>query len=196
HNAWTLKIGDKNEMLKVYEELDKVDDAIAELYSEETSITKDEAKQLMNESRDLTLDECLKYGFYTELENVKVVEVEETFNSIRTRNLQQRLNFNQNTMSKNKQTVWNKLKKDIDAFFGGIQNKIVFTADNSELDFYELGEDETPAIGDKARFDGKPAGDSNGGEYVIPNVGTYKFTGEELTEIVVSEDDDDNEVEN
>src|SRR5690606_14384592 len=123
HNAWTLKIGDKNEMLKVYEELDKVDDAIAELYSEETSITKEEAKQLMNESRDLTLDECLKYGFYTELENVKVVEVEETFNSIRTRNLQQRLNFNQNTMSKNKQTVWNKLKKDIDAFFGGIQNK-------------------------------------------------------------------------
>src|SRR5690606_5294290 len=115
------------EMLKVYEELDKVDDAIAELYSEETSITKDEAKQLMNESRDLTLDECLKFGFYTELENVKVVEVEDTFNSLRNRNNQQRLNFNNNMADKTKENKKKDLFTMIENFFLGTKNKIVFT---------------------------------------------------------------------
>ena len=192
HNAWTLTIGDKNEVIKTFEDLQKVDEAIAEIYSEETSITKEEALNLMNESRDLTLEECTSFGFYTELENVKIVETEETFNSIISR----RQNLNKN-MSKDK-SFWNKIKKDIDSFLGsGTQNKIVFTADNSELDFYELEEDATPAVGDKAKFDGKPAGDSNDGEYTMPSGETYKFTGEELTEIVPKEEEsDDLEAEN
>lgn len=193
HNAWTFKMGDKNEMLKIYEELDAVDAAISELYSEETSITKEEAQNLMNESRDLNLDECILFGFYTELENVKVVEAEEVFNSIISR----RNNF-KNNMNTEKKTVWNKLKQDIDAFFGTpsqAKNKIVFTAENAELDFYELADDATPAIGDKAKYDGKPAGDSNEGTYVLQSGETYTFSGEELTSITPKEEEVDTAVE-
>lgn len=193
HNAWTMAMGDKSEGQKVLEDLEQVDNAIAELYAEETSITVDEARQFMNESRDLTLDESIKFGFFTELENVKVVEATDVFNSLLTR----RENFNINKMSKDK-TFWNKIKKDIDAFLGGsgAQNKIVYTADNSELDFYELGEGDTPSVGDKARFDGKPAGETNEGEFVMADGTIYKFTGEELTEIEIKEDENELETEN
>lgn len=187
HNAWTwVGVGDKTDAKKAYEELDKVDNAIAELYSEETTLSKESALQFMSEERDLTLDECVNFGFYTEIENVRVVENAMAFNSIRNKRNQN------NNMAETKDS----LLKRIENFLKGAKNKIVFTAAGSELDFYELSEDATPAIGDKARFDGKPAGDSNDGEYLIPDVGTYKFTGEELTEIEALEPDDDNEVEN
>lgn len=199
HNAWTFAIGDKNEVKKIYEDLEKVDQAIAELYSEETSIPKEQASNLMNESRDLTLDECLEYGFYTELENVKVVEAEETFNSIILR----RQNLINNMSKPNNEAKKNDLWKQIENFFKpASKNKIVYTADNSELDFYELADDATPKAkdgetpGDKAKFDGKPAGESNNGEYIMPSGETYKFTGEELTEIVPKSEDNTLETEN
>lgn len=202
HNAWTwFMMGDKKEAKKVYEELEKVDDEIAELYSEETSITKENALQLMSESRDLTTDECLEYGFYTELENVHSVENSMIFNSIISRNSQNRQKIQNDMSEKNRQSAWNKLRNQIDDFFKGTKNKIVFTADNSELDFYELGEDETPkakdgeTAGDKAKFDGKPAGESNNGEYVMPSGETYKFEGEELIEIIAKEEEATDETE-
>ncbi|KUY29395.1 ATP-dependent Clp protease proteolytic subunit [Elizabethkingia ursingii] len=190
HNAWSWSFAmDKNEAQKIFEDLDKVDNEIADLYAEETSITKEEALQFMNESRDLTIEECKKYGFYSELENVRVIENSAVFNSIISRNVQNRQKFQNNMSDKNKKSAWNKLKNQIDDFFGGAKNKIVYTADNSELDFYELGENDTPAVGDKAIFDGKAAGESNDGEYVMPSGETYKFMGEELTEIVAKAED-------
>lgn len=196
HNAWLWQKTDQHEAKKVYEELVTVDNEIAELYSEETSITKDLALQFMKESRDLQVDECIKYGFYTELENVHVIENSLIFNSIISRNQQNR-KINQNNMSETKkQNAWNKIMKDVEAFFKSDtpKNKIAFTAENAELNFYELGETDTPKIGDKAQFDGKPAGESNNGEYVMQSGETYKFTGEELTEIVpkATEDNTDN----
>ena len=97
--------------------------------------------------------------------------------------------------NKNRNSTWNKIKGEVEAFFRSTSNKIVFTADNSELDFYELGEDETPKVkdgetpGDKAKYDGKPAGESNNGEYVMASGETYKFNGEELIEITPKEEE-------
>ena len=101
-------------------------------------------------------------------------------------------------MSKNNEAKKKDLWTQIENFFKGTKNKIVFTADNSELDFYELADDAIPkakdgeTAGDKAKFDGKPAGENNNGEYVMPSGETYKFVGEELTEIVPKEDDNSN----
>lgn len=190
HNAWTLAMGNKNDIKQVFESLEVVDNEIAQLYSEETSITKETALELMNQSRDLTIDECKEYGFYTELENVKVVENHEAMNSLLSRRTAYNNKKNQNNMSdKNKKGTWNSIKKQIDELFGVTKNKIMFTADNAELDFYELAEDATPSAkngdtpGDKATFDGKPAGESNDGEYVMASGETYVFEGEELVEI-------------
>ena len=189
HNAWTWTVGDRNEHQKQAENLTRVDNQIANLYAERTSIEKEKAIELMNAENYISAEDALAYGFYTEFENVYAVENNAVFNSLRSQNLEQRQNFNSNNMSdKNKKSAWNNLKKQIDDFFGGAKNKIVFTADNNELDFYELGENDTPAVGDKAKYDGKPAGDSNNGEYIMATGETYKFTGEELTEIVPKAD--------
>lgn len=192
HNAWTFTMGDKNEMQKQMEELSRVDDQIASLYAERTNIEKQSAIDLMNSETFVSAEDALSYGFYTELENVYAAENAVIFNSLRTRNNEQRKILN-NNMNTEKKTVWNKLKQDIDAFFGNppqVKNKIVFTAENAELDFYELADDATPAIGDKAKYDGKPAGDSKDGVYVVQSGETYKFTGEELTAIEPKEEDE------
>ncbi|MDV4026132.1 hypothetical protein CMT52_17510, partial [Elizabethkingia anophelis] len=194
HNAWTVTMGDKNDHKKTQEDLARVDNQIANLYAERTNIDKEKALELMNAEDYLNAEDALSFGFYTEFENVYSPENKIIFNSIRSQNLEQRQKFQNNMSDKNRKGTWNKLKKQIDDFFGGAKNKIVYTADNSELDFYELGEDDTPAVGDKAKFDGKPAGESNDGEYVMPSGETYKFTGEELTEIVAKTEDKDEDL--
>ena len=138
----------------------------------------------------LSAEQCMEMGFYTELENVYVAD-REVFNSLRK---ERKSNFNNNIdMSKNKKnadTLWAEIKNSVNKFFGteGSQNKIVYTAANEALDFYELADDATPVVGDKATFDGKPAGESNDGTYVMASGETYKFTGEELTEIMPATD--------
>lgn len=204
HNAWTFSfITDKNEAQKISEDLTKVDDQIATLYSQVTNITKEKALELMNADTYISAEDCMAYGFYTELENVYAAENMVIFNSLKSKNIAQRKNLINNMSDKNKEAKKNDLWKQIENFFkGGAKNKIVYTADNSELDFYELADDATPKAkdgdtpGDKAKFDGKPAGESNSGEYVMPSGETYKFTGEELTEIVPKSEDNNLETEN
>lgn len=185
HNAWTwAPITDKKEAQKIMEDLTKVDDMIATLYADRTSIEKEKALELMDADTFLTPDQCLSYGFYTELENVEY-EAQNALilNSIRI----QRKNLNLNNMKNNKPKqlgIVDELKKLINSFTGGTSNKIVYTAENGELDFYELAEDATPVVGDKAKYDNKPAGDSNDGTYVMASGETYKFEGEELMEII------------
>lgn len=195
HNAWVWQYESvsKEDAKKVYEELTLVDNVIAELYASETSITKEEALQFMGENRDLTTDECLKYGFYSELENVTVIDSQNYFNpiiSMNTKNRKNNLINNSTHMDKKRKNAWNALMNQARDFFKGVQNKIVFTATNEELDFYELEESDTPTVGDKAIIDGKPAGEVNGGVFVMSSGETYKFEGEELKEIIEKEDSD------
>jgi lactam utilization protein B len=76
--------------------------------------------------------------------------------------------------------------------FLGFKNLIVFTADQMELDFYELEDGAVIEVGAKAFFDGADAD----GEFVTADGETYVFVAGELTEIkpvedvVVAEDKD------
>lgn len=197
HNAWTwVMTANKHEAEKIMEDLTKVDDQIATLYEDRTNITKEKALELMDSDTFISAEDCMLHGFYTELEDVYAAENSLIFNSLR--NLR-KSNINNSKMSnkakkeKGKNSLIQELKNLVGIFSSGASNKIVFTAENGELDFYELADDATPAIGDKAQYDGKPAGDSNDGEYVIADTGeTYRFVGEELTEIVPADAGGDN----
>lgn len=195
HNAWTWVMGaNKHDAEKIYEDLSKVDDQIATLYSDRTTITKDEALQLMDAETFISAEKCLAYGFYTELEEVVAIENAYIFNSLRgARNTKNnpKIMSNKNNPKEGKSGLIQELKNLINTFTSGAKNKIVFTAENEELDFYELDDDATPVVGDKALFNGAPAGDSNDGEYLLVSGETYKFSGEELTEIVPVEESDD-----
>lgn len=191
HNAWTFMMGvDKKEAQKIAEDLTKTDNNIATLYADRTNLSVEQALQLMDADSWLSAEQCMEMGFYTELENVYVAD-REVFNSLRK---ERKSNFNNNIdMSKNKKnadTLWAEIKNSVNKFFGteGSKNKIVYTAANEALDFYELADDATPVVGDKATFDGKPAGESNDGTYVMASGETYIFTGEDLTEIIPAAD--------
>ena len=202
HNAWTwVMTANKHDAEKIMEDLTKVDDQIATLYEDRTDITKEKALELMDSDTFISAEDCMTYGFYTELEDVYAAENALIFNSLRQRR-QNNSNNNNSEMSgksKNqkpeKKTLIQELKNLVNVFTGGSNNKIVFTAENKELDFYELAEDATPVVGDKALFDGKPAGESNDGEYVLATGETYKFTGEELAEIIPADEGDSTDLE-
>ena len=189
HNAWTWAWDDldKKKATKIAEDLTKTDNQIATLYADRTSITTEEALAFMDADTWLTADQCMQYGFFTELEaDVIVTDKAEVFNSLRALrpSKQNNTNNNNNAMSNKRQGIVNRVIK----FLEGSKNLVVFTAEQKELDFYELEEGDTPGIGDKATFDGKPAGDSNDGTYVMASGETYVFTGEELTTITPADD--------
>lgn len=189
HNAWTWQMaGDKKQAEKIYEDLKRTDNAIASLYAERTKINKEQALELMDADTTLTPEQAVEFGFYTEMENVLVVDTE-VFNSLK----EQRHNLNNNKMSKKSgiaKTVLNSVRKHL-----GLEtlNLILHTADSEELDFYELEAGAVPSVGDKATFDGKPAGDSKDGTYVMASGETYKFTGEELTDIIEADGTEDSD---
>lgn len=201
HNAWTWTWEDidKKKATKLAEDLTRTDNTIASQYEQRTNITKDEALALMDANTWLTPEQCLEKGFYTELEDAIVPVDKEVFNSWRA-NRNNQTNNNTNDMSeKDKKGLLADVVKAANKFLGieTKKNKIVYTATSEELDFYELTDADTPAVGDKATFGGNPAGDSNNGEYVMATGETYKFTGEELTEIVPAvENSDDLATEN
>ena len=192
HNAWTWTWEDidKKKATKIAEDLTRTDNTIATQYEQRTNITKDQALALMDADTWLTPEQCMEYGFYTELEDALVPVDKEVFNSWRAIRKTNNSNNNTDIMANKKQGLFAALQTAANKFLGTeTVNKIVYTAANEELDFYELGEDDTPAVGDKATFGGNPAGDSNDGTYIMATGETYKFTGEELTEIVAAAND-------
>ena len=194
HNAWSWVWDgvDKKSALKIAEDLTRTDNLIATLYEQRTNISRADALLLMDAETWLTPEQCMEKGFYTELEDALVPVDKEVFNSLRALRptKQNNTNNNNNAMSNKRQGIVNKVIK----FLEGSKNLIVFTAEQKELDFHELEEGDTPGIGDKATFDGKPAGDSNDGTYVMASGETYAFTGEELTTITPADDTGDDNV--
>jgi ATP-dependent protease ClpP protease subunit len=187
HNAWSWVWDgvDKKSALKIAEDLTRTDNLIATLYEQRTNISQADALLLMDAETWLTPEQCMEKGFYTELEDALVPVDKEVFNTYRAQRptKQNNSNNNNNAMSnKKKESILNRINK----LFA--KNLIVFTAEQKELDFYDLVEGETPGIGDKATFDGKPAGDSNDGTYVMSSGETYVFTGEELTTITPADE--------
>lgn len=169
HNAWCYAMGDSKEITRVAADLEKCNDKIAKHYEKHTNLSYDEARELMNVETSITPEECVDLRFATAIEEVfRPVALQKIIKS--------KLIKNQIEMSKTKKgSLLAMFKKAL----GGFQNKIVFTADEKEVDFYELEDTDTPKVGDKANIDGSPAD----GEIVMADGKTYVFTGGELTEI-------------
>lgn len=202
HNAWTWDFAiDKNQAKKIFDDLTKTDNQIATLYADRTNISVEKGLELMNADTWISPDDCMAFGFYTELENVMVVDSKEVFNSLRA--IRKNNNFNNNIdMSKQKKdakSLFGDIRNSVNKYLGITSNKLLATAEGTELDFYELAEDEIPVVrsgdttGSKALYGGKPAGESNDGEYLMASGETYKFEGEELVEIVAAEEDTEND---
>lgn len=176
HNAWCYAVGDSKEILRTAVELEECNQRIAEHYALHTDLTKEEALELMANETSITSEEAKNMRFATDIEEVLRPVALKRFN---TNNYQK--------MNKKTETLLNKAMKFLKSF----SNKVVSTADGKELDFYELGDEDTVKVGDKAYYDGMDAD----GSFIMPNGETYVFVAGELQEIQ-SEDDTDADAEN
>ncbi|MGE8535895.1 MAG: Clp protease ClpP, partial [Chryseobacterium sp.] len=181
HNAWTMVLGDKNETQKVLEELDKTDNMIAALYEERTNITKEEALNMMSKDTWITAEECLEYGFYTELENednakpVLNSEKQIIFNSIqRPRN-----NSINNKMTQEETSLLTEIKNLFKNKKVPSKNAMLYTDKQEEVVFAELNEGEKPKVGDAATINGKNAS----GTVNMADGSVYSFESGKVTEI-------------
>jgi ATP-dependent protease ClpP protease subunit len=146
------------------ENLDYINNQIAKFYSENTLMTVDEAKILMENKTFISPDEALKMKFGTELEEVERPAFMMRFTQ--DNNTKQHIKMNDKTKE------GNLLNRIFNLLTGsGIQNKIIFDANNEELEFPELSEEETIIEGAKATYKGQPAN----GEIVAADGNTYVF---------------------
>ncbi|MBQ0111926.1 MAG: ATP-dependent Clp protease proteolytic subunit [Bacteroidales bacterium] len=67
HNAWTVAMGNSQELRKQADDLDKINETIKNAYRSKINISDEELDRLMNEESYLSADECLAMGFCTKV---------------------------------------------------------------------------------------------------------------------------------
>lgn len=65
HNAWTMTMGNANELRKQADDLDKITQASINAYMDNINISEEELKTLLDNETWLTYDESLEMGFAT-----------------------------------------------------------------------------------------------------------------------------------
>lgn len=187
HNPWGGAFGDGDEIGKYAEDLKKCEDKIADFYAKKTNLNKDALLEMMKQETFMSAEDALKNGFITEIAVVMkaVARFNENSNKSKTKNEMSK----ENLTKKEAEGLFAKFEEKMKSLFSSNtrpQAKLVQDANGVEIDFYELEEDATPSVGDKANVDGQPAD----GEYVMPSGETYVFTDGELTEIREASDDE------
>ena len=67
HNPWTLAYGEKKDLEKTTDMLDKIKDSIIETYLSKTNIDKEKLSELMDNETWLNAEEAKEYGFIDEI---------------------------------------------------------------------------------------------------------------------------------
>jgi len=67
HNAWTVAIGDANELEKQAEDLRKINETVKQSYLGAVTITEDELDKLLDAETWITPDKAVEMGFATEV---------------------------------------------------------------------------------------------------------------------------------
>lgn len=174
HRAYYDGIDELSEgQLKV---LETVNARLANHYANHTDLTFDEALELMNAETYINTEEAKAMRFATSIEEV-----------LRPVALKRFINKKEEEMNENKKSVsvLAAAKALLQKALGTVVNKKVSTADEREIDFYDLEEDAVVEVGAKARIDGADAD----GSYVMKTGETFVFVSGELTEIMPKEEE-------
>ena len=178
HNPWTMAMGDSVEIDKTAKVLAKAEQKLAKFYAERTGLISYEvALDEMAKDTFMDLDQAMKYGFINSIiDTVKAVA-------------------KYTPMSKDKETEKPKAElpdgflDKIVALFqkdkATVKALVLKSADDTDVDFFELEEGQDPTIGDKATVGGEDAE----GEIVMADGRTFAFTASELSAITEAADD-------
>jgi ATP-dependent Clp protease protease subunit len=73
HKCWTLAIGNADDMRKMADDMDKIDESIIAAYVEKTGLDAEDIIELMTDETWMTAQDALDYGFADEIEESKQV---------------------------------------------------------------------------------------------------------------------------
>lgn len=150
-----------DEMEAHTKEVRNVENKIIQFYSKELALNKDAISPLLKKETWLNQQQLIDLGFVTPMTAMKI--------SATIKNKQKT----------NKMAKTSKLKEFLAFFKGETINKVIFSADNKELNFTDLAEDATIEVGAKATYDGIPAE----GEVTGADGNIYVFEAGTLLEI-------------
>lgn len=188
HNPWGMVGGESKDVKKYADELEKLEDEISDFYASKTNLTKEQALEYMRVETQFTADEALANGFLTKIESV--MRAVALYNPNKNKKMAETAKKENKKKKKEVKGIINTILKELG--IGKKNAKVVADSTGVEIDFYELEDGATEAVGDKATVDGKAAS----GEFVMPSGQTYVFDNGELSEIKEEEagDDDSEEV--
>lgn len=83
HKAWTIAVGNADELRKTADDLEKIDSAVKASYKNKFVGTDEELKDLIAEESWLTAEECLAFGFCDEIIEENREEKEPAQNSVK-----------------------------------------------------------------------------------------------------------------
>lgn len=186
HNPWGMAGGDKEELRKYADELETIEEDIAEFYAKKTKLSKEEALDYMRNETYFTAAESLSNGFLTEINSVmRAVALLKSKTKKMAKDSDNK-ELNQEDVQGMFDGLFDKIKNVLKGKKEKIVNKIVTDAEGREILFPDVDDDSQEAVGDTATIDGAAAE----GDVLMPDGSTYVFANGELTEIKEAEGDD------
>lgn len=158
----------------------EVENKLISFYSKELNLGKEALTPLLKKETWLNSEQLKDLGFVTTDTEIKIAA---------------RAIINSKLKSKTKMAKTNKFQSFLNALKAVTKdevNKVVFSADEKEINFPELGEDDAVTVGAKATYDGAPAeGEIVGqdGNIYVFEAGILKEIKEPDTEEVITEED-------
>lgn len=73
HKCWTIAAGNADDMRKMADDMDKIDESIIATYVEKTGLEADDIIELMTDETWMTAQDALDYGFADEIEESKQI---------------------------------------------------------------------------------------------------------------------------
>lgn len=181
--SWNMDLH-ADDFQKSANDLAEVRDILADFYSKNTSLSKDEALELMKNDTWITAKKCLSIGFATEIEELNTVDAKIVASLLNKYNPK---NEKMSKETKEKASRWDALAK----LFGGNDAKAVVelkTATQDVITFPDIDELSDIEEGVKGLVNGETAD----GEFSVELEGEVKtliFTDGTLTSILDVEED-------
>jgi len=167
HNAWTMTVGDADELAKQSEGLRKYNELISDIYVSKTNLTKEESLSLMKVETEFNSDQQVANGFATiKVEKLKAVA----------------------KINTNKMNIKDSLKKisdDLGITKKEIKNVMLTLEDGTQIE--SSSEVAEPVVGDKLTMeDGTNVADA---EHVLQSGYTVTTVDGIITEVAVAEEE-------
>lgn len=167
--------GTADQIAEYAESVRDCENKLIKFYTNQTGLSSDALAPLLRNETWLTGEQAISLGFAT-AQNEPILA--KAFINLKT-----------NMTKEDKSWIESKFEAILNSFKKPVVNIILQDANGVSIEFPEVAEGETPAIGAMANVDGQPAE----GEYIMPDGSTYVFAGGTLAEIREAEEDKANQ---